>query len=1511
MSLHILFRAVRFISVIGLVTAVCGAQELVHARALSGVIEMAPERVLAWESVADGEDKDELLLMESGVEPSRVVRLPGLVYTVALGNGTVVYVIGEKVYRAPVARPGELTAVKTEEVWKSVAHGAGGFVLSGIEDRVAVSTDGVTWKNVTFKKEGVGYFAKVSAGAGGYVALRQTSVGGDGMNYNVSELWFSPDGLAWTKRNAVSGNAHDAPLSRLTWIGDRWIAGGYDTLLASATGRDWGEPILPRTPKGVGHLTGEEPIGRLNGRWQAVAGGDHVLESADLVRWTTVARTGDTKGQWFNMANGELRFVGSVPPDWSKQGIFTLSQMSPVKPAPPTAAPIPTVAAKAPDGASELFAAGTRAYAAKNYVEAHRSWESAAALGSASSMLNLSVLYAEGQGVAADEGKAFEWMKKSAEAGHPQAMFSVGERYAAGSGVDKNTDAAVYWLEKAIAAKLPEALQRSAREKLATLIPKEPVTAGDFFELGLKQYQAGDRAGALPHWLKAAELGESAAMYNLSVLFEAGDYGLAPDLVKAQAWAEKAAAAGYEAAAEPMKPSPDLTAGRVAAQAGDWIAARRAFEKGAEAGNASALNELAGLYAEGISVLLDEKKALELYKKASALGSSWAGRRIKAIESGSTVASTINQHREQKLLMDSVNATFSGEAAPKGRLLAKPTQAEIDALIKRSPWTVDEIVAALKKGVKPDALAVALRTDGGDFYETDRVRILNLPELAGLETYSSIGLILSSLDKDGAGPWARELAAKAIATRKARIGNRNRPVDTTDLRARAEAGKIDAVYAYYRMPATELKLGKLPSAITRHYADLKARVVPEKFALGYWLLASDLQMSPDDSKIDLAQAVVYLRASAEAGEAEAAWGLAQAYHGSPHYKTKQEGVAFSYLAAEHWYIEAGALAYPGQKIGFHQPEDCLYLLYGFSRPTGGKSFEMFIDEPSLRWARELIRRGGKTAEVTQLKLDGLRRQYPDRKLDEVLAGIPPEVPVFGTAKVGELESAGKRGDAAALLTLADGYATGRGLLQDDARAVDCYRQAAERGSASAMLRLAANYEKGIGVKVSEDQRNAWLRRASDAGELSATKKLAGLLQGAEGIALYEKAAAAGDADALFFISDIYQYGRKVPADEAKFIDYATRAAKAGSVRAMERLGFFYSYTKKDDVTSMQWYRKAVDAGDKNARRPLAEKLDKTGDKDGASVLWRELAEEGSVLAQLKTGFYLQNKGDEEGAVVWFRKAAASPRSEHQEMAARLVQTHDEEANAKPGTLPYWRKRAKAGDNEARFQFARLIAGTNKKDAMDWLLEAAKDGHAASTALYLSELAKTDKAGAITWLKTQADSGNAQAVFMLGMQTSATDKPAGLALIGKAVAAGNLEAKFSYGMMQYHGKEVPQDRAAAIKLITESADGGFPAAQATIGKSLVTGEVGVEVDVPRGLAYLRKASEQSVYAPVAAQASILLGQIYERGLPPAGKPDYMEAIQFYRRARELGGPNAQLDKHISEIGSKASLQMKGR
>jgi TPR repeat protein len=78
---------------------------------------------------------------------------------------------------------------------------------------------------------------------------------------------------------------------------------------------------------------------------------------------------------------------------------------------------------------------------------------------------------------------------------------------------------------------------------------------------------------------------------------------------------------------------------------------------------------------------------------------------------------------------------------------------------------------------------------------------------------------------------------------------------------------------------------------------------------------------------------------------------------------------------------------------------------------------------------------------------------------------------------------------------------------------------------------------------------------------------------------------------------------------------------------------------------------------------------------------------------------------------------------------------------------------------------------------------------------------------------------------------------------------------------------------------------------------------------RGLAYLRSAAEQTLYPPVAAQAAVTLGQIYERGLGLVVTPNRAEAVKFYRLALQRGGANPQLQNHVSQLERQLSIDLK--
>ena len=65
------------------------------------------------------------------------------------------------------------------------------------------------------------------------------------------------------------------------------------------------------------------------------------------------------------------------------------------------------------------------------------------------------------------------------------------------------------------------------------------------------------------------------------------------------------------------------------------------------------------------------------------------------------------------------------------------------------------------------------------------------------------------------------------------------------------------------------------------------------------------------------------------------------------------------------------------------------------------------------------------------------------------------------------------------------YATGRGVLKDEAEAVRWYRLAADQGDADAQLNLGVMYDNGRGVLKDEAEAVRWYRLAADQGDAAA------------------------------------------------------------------------------------------------------------------------------------------------------------------------------------------------------------------------------------------------------------------------------------------------------------------------------------------------------------------------------------------------------------------------------------------
>ena len=120
-----------------------------------------------------------------------------------------------------------------------------------------------------------------------------------------------------------------------------------------------------------------------------------------------------------------------------------------------------------------------------------------------------------------------------------------------------------------------------------------------------------------------------------------------------------------------------------------------------------------------------------------------------------------------------------------------------------------------------------------------------------------------------------------------------------------------------------------------------------------------------------------------------------------------------------------------------------------------------------------------------------------------------------------------------------------------------YEKAAAKGDASAMFNLGVLYHNGQGVAQDYTKAREW----------------------------YEKAAAKGDASAMFNLGVLYDNGFGVAQDYAKARAWYEKAATKGQASAMLNLGLLYHNghgVAQDYARAREWFGKAADEGNASA-----------------------------------------------------------------------------------------------------------------------------------------------------------------------------------------------------------------------------------------------------------------------------------------------------------------------------------------
>jgi hypothetical protein len=120
-------------------------------------------------------------------------------------------------------------------------------------------------------------------------------------------------------------------------------------------------------------------------------------------------------------------------------------------------------------------------------------------------MVNLALLYLNGQGVPKDETKGFDLLHQAAEAGAPDAQVQMGMDYNAGvHGLMRNQSQAIIWFRKAA-----EQGDQRAQDMLARLHAGKP-------DLSQDSVQEAEK------YRKDAEQGNAEAQYRLGVCYSIG-----------------------------------------------------------------------------------------------------------------------------------------------------------------------------------------------------------------------------------------------------------------------------------------------------------------------------------------------------------------------------------------------------------------------------------------------------------------------------------------------------------------------------------------------------------------------------------------------------------------------------------------------------------------------------------------------------------------------------------------------------------------------------------------------------------------------------------------------------------------------------------------------------------------------------------------------------------------------------------------------------------------------------
>ncbi len=487
------------------------------------------------------------------------------------------------------------------------------------------------------------------------------------------------------------------------------------------------------------------------------------------------------------------------------------------------------------------------------------------------------------------------------------------------------------------------------------------------------------------------------------------------------------------------------------------------------------------------------------------------------------------------------------------------------------------------------------------------------------------------------------------------------------------------------------------------------------------------------------------------------------------------------------------------------------------------------------------------------------------------------------------------------------FLLGYGLLGLHAVGLDALRAKANKGDADAMMELAEAHYWGRGADLDWKQAFIWAEKASEKNHPVARYRMGvqyllgqgvgeDISSGQQLIKLsadgMEKRAKDGDHRAQFYLAIMYHNGIGRMDDIPKARQWMKLAAEGGQVDAQFYMGRMYAVgagVKRDIIESKRWWRMA--AGQDHA--PAQYNL-------------------GMVLLKSK------KEGEHPEGMKLLRKAAGHKLDRAEFLMGEVVLRGINMPKDDAAAFRWFNKSANQGYLRGQYLVGQALAkGVGVKSdpvaASVWLTLAARAGHrgAAASLRGLNEELEEKKVPltADQLLKVRLQSGEFKVAPSLATRKSraglmAADATflASLSIeeLKKHAASGDKIAKVRLAEMYFSGRIIDgqvilrKDLKESLRLNTELAEAGHPDSQWNLAMFYLQGvhqrlEDGTQVDLLKenpaeAAKWLHKASAQDY-----TSAMVILGGLYEKG--EGVSLNYKKAMDWFEKAAVLGDAQA--------------------